>query len=173
MKRILAISTLLLIPNSGLAEAPDLCAEVYLDADGSVATDDDGTTVSRFCEPTGPTPPVWAQDICCELDRDDARCVPPDANGRCRSGFTMWCEYGELIDGRVACYQPFDDACDAGYCQATFVPPAEAGGALLCCNGPCVGFDPKHPMCDGELYYCWAPYQHQSGVVECYGGEPF
>lgn len=173
MQRIFALFALLSIPTAELGPAPDLCADVYVDADGTPVTDDKGTMISRLCEPTGPEPPVWGQDVCCNFDDEDATCVPKKTESGCGRGLTLWCEYGELVEGRVICYQPFDEACAAGLCQAAYQPPAQESGELLCCNGPCVAFDPNHPMCDGELLYCWAPYQHESGVVECYGGEPF
>jgi hypothetical protein len=36
------------------APAPDLCADVYLNTAGEPITDSSGTTLSRFCEWTGP-----------------------------------------------------------------------------------------------------------------------
>ncbi|WP_255216851.1 hypothetical protein [Pseudenhygromyxa sp. WMMC2535] len=51
------------------------------------------------------------------LDRASASCTATDENGRCTTGIKMWCDYGEQINGEVVCYQPFDDACDRGFCD--------------------------------------------------------
>ena len=170
MTRTLFTLLVALIPATAFANnAPDLCADLYLDDNGEPLTDAEGRTLSRFCEPSGPNPPVWGEDICCNIGTDGADCAPA-VMGRCLSGAHMWCEYGEEIGGKVSCYNPFPDTCDEGYCEAELIPGLEGlASEFLCCFGTniCYGW-PSHKGCEGELSVCLYGATNEDGTVTCF-----
>jgi hypothetical protein len=153
--------------------SPDLCDDVFLDASGNPLTDLVGQTLSRFCKWTGPDAPVWDADVCCTFADDAAKCSATDTRGRCPSGTAKrYCEHGSLgADGRVTCYQPFPDACEAGWCieAPELIPEAQMAPMVLCCGGggACqyVHLDQVDDF-QGELLACFYAIQHE-GWVEC------
>jgi hypothetical protein len=120
--------------------SPDLCADVYTDANGVPYTDAVGQTWSRFCDWTGPDAPVLDRDVCCTISGDFAKCRLPDSNGRCSAGSKVYCEYGEAtVTGAVVCYQPLPLVCDFGFCGDVAPPNSGPLEDLLCCwpSGVC------------------------------------
>ncbi|NVB36227.1 hypothetical protein G6O69_38365 [Pseudenhygromyxa sp. WMMC2535] len=166
---ILAFALGLLLPASALASLPDLCDDVYLDEIGAPVTDSEGTRLSRFCQWTGPDAPLWADHVCCSIGAS-ASCTATDENGRCTTGIKMWCDYGEQINGEVVCYQPFDDACDRGFCDDL----APSGSDLvyvapLCCFehlDACYELSIAE-YCGGFFLNCDSPYSNSDGTVGC------
>ncbi|EDM74782.1 hypothetical protein PPSIR1_11005 [Plesiocystis pacifica SIR-1] len=165
-----ATATLLaLTPITAAGSLPDLCDDVYLDEIGAPITDSKDTKLSRFCEWTGPDAPIWANHVCCAIDGETADCGPTDANGRCTSGMKMWCDYGELTSpGKVTCYQPFPDACDAGFCDDLMPPGTQPDKATpLCCYGGSCYELAIGEHCGGDFLLCSAPYTTEQGTVGC------
>lgn len=166
---IILFTTLLLDP---LGTAPDLCADVYLDTDNQPITDVEGTTLSRFCEWTGPEVPIWDDDVCCTTGTAGAECTLAPADPACDKGKRMYCEYGELFaDMSVVCYQPFRSACELSNCSSgTVQSPDDIQGDLLCCyNGNCYEFTSIYlEDCDGLLGWCSYGYSKEDGTVDCY-----
>ena len=165
---IILLSSLLLAPL-----APDLCDDVYLNADNEPITDAYGTTLSRFCEWTGPDAPVWDDDLCCTTGAVGAECTPATLESSCPTGKRMYCEYGELLaDSSVVCYQPFPATCESscGEPAATIQAPDYIQETLLCCyNGNCYDFSPAlGDTCPGELSWCYWGYLLEDGTVDCY-----
>jgi hypothetical protein len=173
MKIAVLLTTLLNV----FATAPDLCADVYLDAAGNPYTDVIGQTLSRYCQWTGPQAPVWDADVCCTIDGDGAHCSAPGANGRCVIGYRMFCEYAAAVPGGgVICYQPFPSMCDAGYCieappDVSTLPQASLLG---CCNGG-GGCQPIEAAqignCDasgGTLLFCHDGVTNIDGTMDCW-----
>ncbi len=174
MTRTLITLLVALLPASVFANnsTSDLCADVRIGPDGSPITDSYGQTISRFCELTGPTPPVWAADVCCTFgSADDARCKPPTARG-CSVGATMWCEYGEMTGAEVTCYQPFQDTCEAGFCDVA-TPTPDVTADLLCCYGTniCYEWGDNWESCEGMLSFCLAGESHPDGSTTCHDYE--
>ena len=66
-----------------LTSSRDLCADVYVDENGTPYSDAVGQTWSRYCEWTGPGSPVLDRDVCCTLGSNAARCTLPDRKGGC------------------------------------------------------------------------------------------
>src|SRR5690606_5936260 len=120
--------------------SPDLCADVYVDANGDPITDAAGQTFSRYCEWTGPDSPVLDLDVCCVFKGDDAACSLSASYGRCRRGSKMYCEHGDLTRAGVFCYQPFPSICDFGFCEGDVAPPGSGPqkGGLCCWDGICI-----------------------------------
>jgi hypothetical protein len=152
---------------------PNLCDDVYLDAAGAPISDVTGRTLPRYCAWTGPDVPVWDDDVCCSVDESGATCVPPLRNGRCRTGFKMYCEYGEQVrGGGVACYEPFPSMCDWGLCvQAPELPPAPQPMTMGCCStgGVCQLVDASNHMdCQGFFLACAFGTQNEDGTLECW-----
>lgn len=157
-----------------LTPSPDLCADVHRDATGAPITDSVGQTLSRYCEWTGPEPPAWDDDVCCTIGRRGARCTQTEANGGCRVGLRMHCDYGEtLVRGEVVCYQPLPDACEAGLCVQA--PTAVAGPGqethVGCCSAGGVCQWATHDtidQCSGFLVACFWGASNDDGTVDCY-----
>jgi hypothetical protein len=152
----------------------DLCADVYVDADGQPYTDSIGQTLSRYCKWTGPNPPKLASDVCCIIDEDGAACSLPDANGRCTWGVRRYCQYGEVgASGGVVCMQPFPDACALGHCvQAPELPPP-GEPIIACCTNVCFQVTPGEQSCGGTIAACGWGQTNLDGTVTCYGpGSP-
>ncbi|HLT40386.1 MAG TPA: hypothetical protein VK034_29105 [Enhygromyxa sp.] len=154
------------------ATSPDLCADVYVDANGDPYTDSIGQTLSRYCQWTGFEAPVLNSDVCCSIDHDGAACSLPDSNGRCQFGSRMFCRYGKATRLGVVCYQPFPSACRAGYCvQPPEVPPPTHAN-LACCNGSCFEIDPDSiPDCKGSggtLLWCYDGVSNADGSITCF-----
>lgn len=153
------------------AEAPDLCADVYLAADGSPIHDSTGRTLSRYCQWTGPDAPRFDDEVCCALDTTGAACGLPDTRGQCEFGEPYWCEFGEVDSlGGVVCYQPLPDACEAGYCveAPAGTPPGEAFESMCCGPGGCFHMEHIYDDCDGEYAVCWWGISNADGTVECF-----
>jgi hypothetical protein len=170
------ISIILTTLLNTFATSPNLCAEVYLDANGDRITDAAGQTFSRYCEWTGPASPVLDADVCCVFDGDDASCTPPDRYGRCRVGSKMYCEYGEVTRAGVLCYQPFPSICDFGYCAGDVAPPDSGGleGGLCCWgNGTCTELETSADSVacvdnGGYAGYCIDGVQNEDGTTTCF-----
>jgi hypothetical protein len=156
--------------------SPDLCADVYVDANGVPYKDAVGQTFSRFCEWTGPNAAVLDRDVCCVLSGDAATCTLPDRKGRCSTGSKVYCKYGDATStGAVVCQQPFPSICDFGFCGDVLPPD---GGPLedeLCCwpNGACVeimsGADASWCIgLDGISGYCENGVTNDDGTVDCF-----
>lgn len=162
---------LALTPTLASATPPNLCDDVYLDADGVPLHDLSGTTFPRYCEFTGPDAPRWSAPVCCSFADDDARCTETDTTGGCAAEQSqMWCDHGErLADGSVVCYRPLPSTCDYIRCDPA-PPTAELAVEVLplCCgsNGECyqlsIGDD-----CGGHITFCDAPYTNMDGTVGC------
>ena len=170
MKLSIILTTLL---STFATTSPDLCDDVFLDAAGDPVTDLVGQTLSRFCEWTGPDVPIWNADVCCTFANDAAHCTPTDKRGRCSTGTSKrYCEHGSLgTDGRVTCFQPFPDACEAGWCieAPELIPEAQMSHMVLCCGGggACQYVElGQTGDCQGELLACFYAIQHE-GWVEC------
>jgi len=153
------------------ATSPDLCADVYLDANGQPWTDAVGQTLSRYCRWTGPGAPVLNSDVCCQIEDDLATCVLPNRKGRCSSGSRYFCEYGQVDRTGVVCLQPFRSACDEGYCVAPPEVPPPTQANLICCWGNCVlishnQIDPCHDY-GGTVLWCWDGVSNADGTVTC------
>lgn len=156
------------------APTPDLCADVHLDPAGAPYTDSIGQTLSRYCEWTGPDAPVWDDDVCCTVNRAGARCSATTSNGACQVGLRMYCEYGEALpNGRVTCYQPFPDACEAGFCgnAPTAVAAPAQESQIGCCSagGACqVATTDDLDQCQGQWVSCYWGASNDDGTVDCY-----
>ena len=150
---------------------PNLCADVYLDEDGTPIHDSTGMTLSRYCEWTGPDAPRLDSEVCCELDASGAACSLLDARGECPLGELYWCGFGEATAlGGVVCYQPLPDACEGGYCVAAPADPpptGQAAEAMCCTAGGCVHIDFLDP-CEGEFAICGWGMSNADGTVECF-----
>lgn len=151
---------------------PSLCDTPRLGVDGSPISDSAGRVLARYCQWAGPDVPVWDADVCCELDDDGATCVVPDAVGRCTTGESRHCEYGEAIAGGVVCYQPFPSACDMGLCVEApdDLPPVGQAATLMCCgaSGGCQHVDFVSGLaCEGEILACNYGVSNEDGTVEC------
>lgn len=166
----LVASALALIPSVANATTlPNLCDDVYLDAAGAPLHDADGTTLSRYCEWTGPDAPVWGNELCCSFGAEGASCTATSVRQRCGWGqLKLWCDYGEMAsDGSVACYQPFESACDAGHCVAPPAGTPQEGQTPLCCYaGGCYELDFEE-SCGGDFFFCASPYTAGDGTVGC------
>jgi hypothetical protein len=154
---------------------PDLCDDVFLDASGDPVTDLVGQTLSRYCKWTGPDVPTWNADVCCKFANDAASCTRTDTRGSCPTGTSKrYCEHGSLgADGRVTCYQPFPDACEAGMCieAPEIIPEAQMSEFIMCCSGggACQYVVFGHNSdCQGELAACNYGYLGEDGSVECW-----
>jgi hypothetical protein len=156
--------------------SPDLCADVYTDANGVPYTDAVGQTWSRFCDWTGPSAPVLDRDVCCTISGNTASCTLPSSSGRCKTGSKMYCEYGEATaTGAIICQQPFPSICDFGFC-GDVMPPN--GGPLenqLCCwpNGVCTEVETAADAgaCGaggGVTGYCKNGAMYPDGTVDCF-----
>jgi hypothetical protein len=156
--------------------SPDLCANVYTDANGVPYTDAVGQTWSRFCDWTGPSAPVLDRDVCCTISAGAATCTLPNTNGRCKTGSKMSCKYGEVTaNGAVICQQPFPSICDFGFCGDVMPPnsgPLEDG---ICCfpNGVCINVITVDDLVacangDGISGYCTNGATNADGSVDCF-----
>ena len=160
---------------SGPSGTPDLCNDVYLDADGSPIHDATGMTLSRYCEQTGLRAPKWDRPVCCSFDAGGAHCTEPNAVGECDAGqANMWCDHGERgADGQVVCYQPLPSACDFIDCVA---PPAGIpveGAVPLCCfAGGCYELEFEE-SCGGHFTMCCAPFSNENGSTGCADNDIF
>jgi hypothetical protein len=160
-----------------LTTPPDLCADVYVDANGQPYTDAVGQTWSRFCDQTGPSAPVLDLDVCCTTSGDNARCSLPDRQGRCSTGSNFYyCQHGEATStGAVVCYQPLPSICDFGFCGDVLPPGSGPVANALCCwgDGSCTE---KETVADivncaengGYLGWCDDGAQNIDGTVECF-----
>jgi hypothetical protein len=166
VKLSIILSTLL---STFATSSPDLCGDVYLDASGDPVTDSVGQTLSRFCKWTGPVVPTWNADVCCTFANNAATCTRTDTRGRCQSGTAKrYCEHGSLgADGRVSCFQPFPDACEAGFCDVAPAGAAMGASVPLCCYaGGCYELDFEED-CFGNFKFCDSPYTNSDGTVGC------
>lgn len=172
MKIAIVLLMSLLQPLVASIYAPDLCADVILKTSGEPVTDAAGTTLSRFCEWTGSTAPVWDGDVCCKVNDHGAACSVPNTRGVCESGMKLYCEYGEPIAGAgFVCYQPFPSACEHGGCGGgTVLAPGNVQEDLLCCeNGGCWEMTTEYfEDCLGYLSWCTSGYLHEDNTVDCY-----
>src|SRR5690606_2103068 len=158
------------------ATSPDLCADVYVDANGQPLTDAAGQTISRYCQPAGPDAPVFDAHACCTIDGDQAACVLPNAKGRGSRGSTRrYCEYGEATRAGVNCYQPFDSACDHGFCVTVQPPDLGPIEDAVCCfgDGGCIEIENGDDVftCfagQGWLFWCDNGAQNADGTVDCF-----
>jgi hypothetical protein len=159
-----------------LISGPDLCADVYVDANGEPYTDAVGHTWSRLCEWAGPDAPVLNANVCCTVDGDIANCVLPDSNDRCSSGSKAYCEFGEVTSaGAVVCYQPFPSICDFGYCGDVLPPNGGPVEDAFCCfsDGSCFEVETYEDLktCAVSGVYsgfCKNGVQNDDGTVECF-----
>jgi hypothetical protein len=171
VKLSIILSTLLSTFATG---SPDLCDDVFLDANGDPVMDLVGQTLSRFCKWTGPDVPAWDANVCCKFVDDAAQCSPTNTRGGCPTGTAKrYCEHGSLgANGRVTCYQPFPSMCDAGLCvEAPELPPDIQALTLACCNaGACqwVYDDDDIWDCQGELLACDYGVTNADGTVQCW-----
>ncbi len=173
MKLSIILSTLL---STFATSSPDLCDDVFLDASGAPLTDSVGQTLSRFCKWTGPVAATWNADVCCTFANNAATCTRTDTRGRCQSGTAKrYCEHGSLgADGRVTCYQPFPDACQAGWCieAPASIPEAQMSEYLMCCSGggACQYIAYGQGMeCQGEILSCDYGYvDEEDGSIWCW-----
>ena len=175
MKHPILILLTVLAPSTAFATPPDLCAkDVYADATGDPFTDSTGTTLSRYCQWTGPDAPVWAGDACCSFDDTGAQCLAPEARGTCAEGFDLYsCKYGEEVAGGLICYQPFPSACMGENCDQPPTGPDYSPGPqedIICCiNGICYEWDDlNYEDCSGEYTWCSDGYSKLDGTVECF-----
>ena len=169
------LSIILITLLNSVANTPDLCAVPYLDVDGDPITDSIGQTLSRYCQWTGPGVPVLDREVCCVLDEDSAACGLPDATGGCSFGVKRYCTYGAITSvGVVTCYQPFPDACRAGFCvERPEIPPPTMESGLLCCNSGGACFSINHKQIEdceatGTLTWCSDGVTDQDGTVICF-----
>lgn len=159
-----------------LTSNPDLCASVYVDADGTPYTDANGLTWSRFCAWTGPDAAVLDADVCCTLAGDTAACTLPNRKGRCSSGSMLYyCEYGEVTStGGVICQRPYPSICDFGFCGDVLPPGSGPLENSICCWGDsCFELETVEDIlnCDdigGYGGYCKNGAQSVDGTVECF-----
>lgn len=160
---------LALIPSIALA-SPDLCDDVWLDANGSPIVDSTGMQLARFCKATNELAvTAWSDDVCCTIGTS-ASCTPTDAHGRCLSGAKFWCDYAVLTEVGVVCQQPWPDACVEGFCS--IAPPGSTPEDTepLCClaEDQCSVVDLNAPMtCAGDWVHCEAPFTGEDGWVGC------
>jgi hypothetical protein len=172
MKLSIVLATLL---STFATTVPDLCDVVFLDANGDPVTDTVGQTLARFCEWKGPDVPVWNANVCCTFSNDAAHCTRTNARGRCPTGTaTKYCEFGQLAaDGSVSCFQPFPDACQAGWCiePPQTIPEAQMSDMIMCCSagGACQYVLQDNPEnCQGKLLACDHGWVDNDGNIECY-----
>jgi hypothetical protein len=160
----------LLQPLTASTYAPNLCADVLLKTSGVPVTDAGGTTLSRFCQWTGQTAPVWDGDVCCNIDDHGAACSITN-RGTCASGVKRYCKYGEAISGAgFVCYQPLPSACEHGGCGGTVQAADNVQEDLLCCeNGGCWEFTSvSSEDCLGYFSWCSSGYLNEDGSVDCF-----
>lgn len=173
MKHVIAIVALLFSAGSA-STSPKLCDEaVVLSPDGSPVQDSQGTTLSLYCQWSGPDVPVWNDEVCCSIDAAGAQCESSSPTRDCSTGLAPYfCEYGELIGDEVVCYQPFPSACDEGWCAGGMdkAPPEDPQEDAICCfNGNCYPWDDKNILdCEGQYLWCDRGYSKVDGTVECY-----
>jgi hypothetical protein len=72
----------------------------------------------------------------------------------------------------VTCYQPFPDACEAGWCieAPEIIPEAQMSEYMMCCaGGVCfyIAFG-QNGSCHGELLACDYGYVDENGFIECW-----
>jgi hypothetical protein len=166
VKLSIILSTLL---STFATSSPDLCDDVFLDADGDPVTDSVGRTLSRFCKWTGPDVPAWDADVCCTFADDAAHCTRTNTRGSCPTGTAKrYCEHGSLgADGRVTCFQPLPDACEAGFCDVAPSGAATEASTPLCCYpGGCYELAVVED-CGGIFSFCESPYTNSDGTVGC------
>jgi hypothetical protein len=156
---------------STFATSADLCADVYVDANGQPYTDSVGRTLPRYCKWTGPNPPKLASDVCCIIDEDGAACSLPDSNGRCTWGVRRYCQHGEVgASGGVVCMQPFPDACALGYCvQAPELPPPGEPMMVCCMEDGCYEItSAQMDDCVGNFLSCDWGQSNLDGTHTCH-----
>ena len=167
------LSIILITLLNNFATNPDLCAVPYLGADGEPFTDSIGQTLSRYCQWTGPNVPTLDRDVCCVLDEDSAACGLPDSNGRCSFGVKRYCRYGAASSAGVVCYQPFQDACQAGFCVKMPEVPPPTQATLACCSsgGACVSIAAdQQDECKktGTILACSDGATNEDGTIICF-----
>jgi hypothetical protein len=174
MKLSFILSTLL--STFSTTTVPNLCDDVYLDANGDPITDSVGQTLARFCKWMGPDAPIWDANVCCTFDADGAACTRTNSRGGCSTGNKYYCEHGEAV-GRVGvvCHQPFPSMCDAGLCvdAPPILPEPQMSHYLACCapgGSPCYLVEPDTVFdCVGSLVNCDFGVSNENGTVECWG----
>lgn len=172
MKLSIILTTLL---STFAITPPNLCDDVFLDASGDPITDLAGQSLSRYCKWTGPDVPAWSADVCCTFAGHAASCTRTDTRGRCPTGTSKrYCEHGSLgADGRVTCYQPLPDACEAGWCVEApeFIPEAQMIEFVACCGagGACQYVHTDNiEDCLGDFLACNYGILNEDGTVECW-----
>lgn len=168
------LSTILASILKIFATSPDLCAEVYLDANGEPWTDSIGQTLSRYCQWTGPRAPRLRSHVCCDITNGVAACVLPDPSGACSIGSPYSCKYGKASSDGVICLQPFPDTCAMGQCvKLPEVPPPTQANLLCCTNSACqeIKGGTAMELCEGNggiLSWCDFGTSNEDGTVTCY-----
>ena len=71
------------------------------------------------------------------------------------------------------CYQPFPDACQAGWCieAPEIIPEAQMSDMIMCCSagGACqYVVSGTSENCQGELLSCHHAWVDNDGNIECY-----
>ena len=160
------------LADSSATSLPNLCDDVYLDADGVPIHDSTGMTLSRYCEWTGPDAPSWGASVCCSFDAAGAHCAEPGREGCTAGKAEMWCDHGaqNSADGSVTCYQPFPDACGLGDCDDAPADTETGDMVAVCClpGHGCWEVDPNGGWCPmGHFAWCDDPYTKQDGTVGC------
>ena len=175
-----ALVALFILPTAHAGEptvplAPDLCEEPVLSVTGEVYSDQQGKTISRFCDPRV-NPPVLDREVCCSIGTA-ASCKFPTSVGRCTSGMKFWCEYGEQIGSAAVCYQDGPNMCDLGLCSTDYVDGSTPfyETSWVCCDedGNCtyVGESgmtpPAGASCNGGFAMCSQGSTNEDGTVNC------
>jgi hypothetical protein len=162
----------------------DLCEEPVLSANGAPYVDEDGDTISRFCEPRV-NPPVLDRDVCCSIGTT-ATCKLPTAVGRCMTGMKFWCEYGTITGSgstaTVECFQPGPSMCALAEClpgpgYITYGTVFE-DSSWVCCPagddcyyvGESADGPPAGSSCAGSFAICNWGATADDGGVECVNG---
>ena len=121
--------------------------------------------------------PAWNADVCCTFTSDAAHCSKTNARGRCPTSTSKrYCEHGSLAsDGAVTCFQPFPDACEAGWCieAPELIPEAQMISMIMCCNGGACQYVQlgQSGNCQGELLACMYAIEYADGTVQCLESE--
>ena len=172
MTHTMAIFALSLIPTLWFSSPPDLCEQEVLRTNtGAPFMDSAGQTLATYCEWTGPDAPTWDAKVCCSPDTSGAHCQESSPTRGCSAGLDpYYCEYGEKVGDEFLCYQPFANACDAGFCGD--IQPADAGPQedIICCvGGVCWPWDDLNAEdCQGLYTWCNQGYSMVDGTVECF-----
>lgn len=166
---LLMAGLLAVLSGPSASSLPNLCDDVYLDAEGVPIHDVTGVTLARYCEQTDARAPVWDAPVCCSFSDGDAHCTEPDRSGACGSNEkAMWCDHGgRRPDGSVACLQPLPSACELIDCIAPPEPATQELKTPLCCfAGGCYELNFEE-SCNGLFMMCNTPFSNENGSVGC------